>query len=100
MPPGDQRALLPLILGAARVGEARPADAAFLEDRVLVADGRPQRYGSQARWPEGGGALTLEPIADEACVDRRRASVLLGPLADFVKQLGIAYAGPPGQCAR
>lgn len=94
-----QRQVLHLLQAAVQSGEAKASDAALLEDRVLVADGRPQLYGSQMRWPEGGGDTpVLEPIADEACVDRRRASVGLMPLADYLRPFGVVYAGPPGVC--
>lgn len=99
MPAGDQRRLLPLVQAAARDGEARPSDAALLEDRVLVANGKPQRYGTQTRWSEHGGASTLEPIEDEACVDKRRGQILLPPLAEYLSQFGIVYAPPSGSCA-
>jgi hypothetical protein len=75
-PAAVQRRLLSVVLAAARAGEARASDAAYLEDRVLVADGKPRRYGTQIRWPAAReGTLVLEPTADEACVDRRRADV-------------------------
>ncbi len=93
-----QREVLPLVLAAVRAGEARAGDGALLEDRVLVADGKPQRYGSQTRSPEHGGPPTLDPVLDEACVDKRRATVGLEPLAEYLKRFGMQYAGPPGRC--
>ncbi|HEX5724923.1 MAG TPA: DUF6624 domain-containing protein, partial [Longimicrobiaceae bacterium] len=94
-----QREVLPLLLDAAARGDARPGDAAYLEDRVRMADGRPQRYGTQLRLPEaGGGAPVLHPVEDEPCVDRRRAEARLGPLADYLRELGVAYTPPSEAC--
>ncbi len=66
---------------------------ALLLDRVRVGEGKPQVYGSQARpfdqWTNHTPAL--EPIEDEANVDRRRAEVGLGPLSEYVQSLKSSY---------
>jgi len=96
-----QRMLLPTVQAAARWGDARAADAALLEDRARAAQGQPQRYGSQLRFSETPGAPpTLQPIEDEACVDRRRAAVQLPPLAEYLAMFGIAYTAPKAACGR
>ena len=60
--------------------DAPPAHLACLQDRVDMADGRPQRYGSQ--WIVGAdGRLEPWPIADADTVEVRRARVGLAPLA-------------------
>jgi hypothetical protein len=90
-----QEKYLPLLKEAAKKGEARPADAAMLEDRVLVREGKKQIYGTQVRFgPETGGKLVLDPIDDEEHVDERRASVGLMPLAEYLKYFGIDYKPP------
>ena len=94
----DQRQILPLLLDAVGRDDARAGDGALLEDRVLVGEGRPQRYGTQTRYADRPGAPVLDSIADEPCVDVRRASVGLGPLAVYLQSLGVEYAGPPGEC--
>ncbi len=99
-PFADQRQVLPLLLAAVRRDDARAGDGALLEDRVLVGEGRPQLYGTQARYADHPGAPILDSIADEPCVDVRRASVGLGPLAVYLEALGVKYAGPPGLCRR
>jgi hypothetical protein len=94
-----QREVLPLVQAAAARGDARPSDAAYLEDRVRTAQGLPQRYGSQLNAPrEPGGQPVPHPIEDEACVDRRRAAMLMEPLADYLRQFGLEYAPPAGAC--
>ncbi len=90
---------LPLLLAAVRHDDARADDGAYLEDRVLVGEGKPQIYGTQTRFSDTPGPPILDPIANEACVDVRRRKVGMGPLADNLKLLGIRYAGPPGVCS-
>lgn len=88
--PPLQRRGLALLWQAAATGDADPAHAAKLEDRVAVFEGRPQRYGTQFDWDEEG-QLTLHPIADLECVDERRREVGLSPLVP-----PEAEAAPPG----
>lgn len=96
--PAAQRKALPMLQDAVARGDARPGDLAYLEDRVLVAEGKPQRYGTQLSPPEEGRLPRVAPIEDEACVDGRRAEAKLEPLADYLRRFGIEYAGPPGDC--
>jgi len=75
-------------------GEAAKQQLALLEDRVLVRQGKPQRYGSQVDIRNGVG---LNPVEDPDNLDKRRATMGLGPiceyLANFVKQGGpVVYA--------
>lgn len=64
-------------------GAVWPRHIAYLEDRVLVGAGEPQRYGTQLR-PAAGGGFEPAPITDPARVDERRASVGLEPLAEYL----------------
>ena len=90
-----QQKYLSLLKKAARKGDVRPADVAMLEDRILVGRGKKQIYGTQVRsGPETGGKLVLAPIEDEEHVDKRRASVGLMPLKDYLKHFGIEYKPP------
>jgi hypothetical protein len=97
--PSDvQRSLLPLLQRAVQKGQARASDLALLEDRVRVAQGKLQRYGSQMRSSPTPGPPLLEPIEDEPCVDRRRASVGLEPLAENLRRFGVSYTPPKQRC--
>jgi uncharacterized protein DUF6624 len=88
-----QRLALPLVRSAYKDGELPGSCYALLLDRVLVGQGRPQVYGSQAKgfgeWK--GHEPELDPIEDEANVDKRRAEVGLGPLSEYIKSLKSAY---------
>lgn len=81
---------LPLMRDAVRRNEALGSQLAMLEDRVRIADGKPQLYGTQLSAP-AGGAPHFDPIEDEAHVDERRAAVGLQPLAEYAKLFGLAY---------
>ena len=82
--PDLQRQGLVLLREAVARGDVPAVEAAMLEDRVRVFEGRPQRYGTQFDWDENGQLNPL-PIEDEANVDVRR-SVGLGPLAEEVRR--------------
>lgn len=69
-------------------GRARPADLALLEDRILVGEGRKQRYGSQVTaGPDG--IPRLAPIDDPENVDSRRKALGLPPLEEYLKDLEL-----------
>jgi hypothetical protein len=89
-----QRRCLQLLTEAVDEGEADPANLAYLIDRVLSADGQPQRYGTQF-WngPDGTGPLQAQPIEDPDHVDERRAAAGLAPFADYERQMLDTY-GP------
>ncbi|MGI5118806.1 DUF6624 domain-containing protein [Marinactinospora thermotolerans] len=85
-PPEDQERFLPLLRRAVENGDAAPVHLAYLEDRVRVRRGLPQRYGTQyRRLPDGG--LRLEEVEDPSGLDERRASAGLGPQAEYDARL-------------
>jgi hypothetical protein len=83
-----QRRCLVLLAEAVRHGEADPAHLAYLTDRVLCAESRPQRYGTQFwRDPDGTGRLEPRPIEDPDRLDERRRSVGLEPFAEYDRRM-------------
>lgn len=74
-------------------GEVRGADVAMLADRVAVHRGQPQRYGTQAKLLDG--RMVLDPIADSAHVDERRAALGMPPLREYVRVLDSMYTAHP-----
>jgi hypothetical protein len=70
--------------------EVAPQNLAYLTDRVLLAEGQKQRYGTQ--FAHINGKLQPKPIEDEANVDARRAEVGLPPLAEYAKVLETQFA--------
>ena len=87
-----QRALLPELVSAAEQGEVGKGDVAMLTDRVLVREGRPQRYGSSFSMHDG--RLVPDPIEDLAGLEARRAAVGLPTMAEYVRMLGELYRVP------
>jgi hypothetical protein len=63
-------------------GEIEPAHYAYLHDRIAVAEGRPQRFGTQ--FSDGDKPA---PIEDEAHVDERRAAVGLPSMAVYTEEM-------------
>jgi hypothetical protein len=87
-----QRSALALLEQAVARKDASAADLAYLTDRVLVNEGKPQRYGTQFRSQDG--VNVPQPMEDPAHVDALRAGVGLKPLAEHVKQMEQTYRAP------
>jgi hypothetical protein len=81
--------------GAVEAGDADPADLAYLIDRVLVAKGLPQVYGTQIGAGTDGELAPRTPIEDAANVDARRAAVGLGTLEEYYAELRAAVDATP-----
>ena len=64
-------------------GQISPEKMAMLEDRVLVRQGKPQRFGTQfAIRPDQ--VLRFEPVSDVAGLAARRAAAGMPPLDQYV----------------
>jgi len=88
-----QKQMLPLVEKAYKTGGLSGQSYALLLDRVRVGDGKPQVYGTQAKRFEEwkGQEPVLEPIEDEANLDKRRAEVGLPPIAEYKEMLMRMY---------
>ena len=62
-----------------------PKERALITDRVLVAKGMPQQYGTQFHRTKRGHVL--RPIADRRHVDERRKAVGLTPIAENIAKM-------------
>jgi hypothetical protein len=93
--PAFQRRCLDLLTAAVGRGEATVVQQAYLTDRVLLHEGNPQEYGTQAIAREG--RFEARNLRDPDHVDERRASVGLGPLAGYLAQLAEHRAPEPMQ---
>lgn len=91
--PAFQRECLGLLTAAVSRGEAERPHLALLTDRVLVAEGQPQEYGTQLE-ARGGEWAPIE-MRDPDGVDARRAGMSLPPLAEYVAMV-TGHQGPPG----
>lgn len=72
--------------------EINAADVALLTDRVLVAQKKPQRYGSQ--FDGINGVNVLHAVEDPAHLDARRASMDLFPMRTYACIMTTAYRLP------
>jgi hypothetical protein len=82
--PGVQEKYLPALQEAVENGRASPTDLAFLQDRILVGQHKPQLYGSQVKTNDQGVSAPF-PIADSSHVDSRRAKMGLEPLRYYLQ---------------
>ena len=64
---------------------------AYLTDRVLLAEGKKQIYGTQ--FTQQDGKWAPRPLEDEKNVEQRRAEAGLPPLDEYIRQLEKTY-GP------
>jgi len=74
---------------AAGSGEVTPIDIAYLTDRVLVARGRPQVYGTQCE--EVDGRFQPRACVDPDALDQRRKEVGLQPIKEYLQVMEQVY---------
>jgi hypothetical protein len=79
--PEFQRSLLPVLQLRYSAGEIPANDLARMADRILVASGKPQKYGTQFDWFSGNFQLP-EP-SQLAAIDAERSRLGLMPLSDY-----------------
>jgi len=70
--------------------EVQQEDIAYLEDRILVAENKPQLYGSQWKITEDGSHIP-EEIFEPDKLDERRAKMGMKPFAKYVEDMKKAY---------
>lgn len=87
-----QRRCLALLKRAVRTGEASAADLAHLTDRVLLASGKPQIYGTQLVARDG--RYVPRRMRDPENVDERRAAAGMQSLQLTVDQALELYKPP------
>lgn len=78
-----QRKCLTLMKAVAADAHENRQDIAYLTDRVLVNEGKPQVYGTQ--FHVSGGMQQPRPIRDAEDVDKRRESMGLSTLKEYTE---------------
>jgi hypothetical protein len=68
---------------AAPTGEISAEKLAMLEDRVLVHQGKPQRFGTQFT-AGSDGVFRFAPVSDPANLDARRSLAGMPPMREYV----------------
>ncbi len=82
---------LPMMREAVKKGDARGSSLALLEDRVALRQGKRQIYGSQIYTDKETGEKYVAPLINPENVDKRRAEVGLGKLADYTNYFGFDW---------
>lgn len=77
--------MLPEMEVAVRQNEASRTDYAYLYDRVRMGEGKPQRWGTQAKCING--LPVLHPVEDQAGLEDRRREVRMPPVKEYMKGL-------------
>lgn len=79
-----QRLVLPLLEAGVKAGEVPPDNLAYLTDRLAVAQGKPQRYGTQLT-QTGPCKFDFLPLDSRDRVEERRKAIGLPTLEDYRK---------------
>ncbi|MGI5337703.1 DUF6624 domain-containing protein [Streptomyces sp. CA-181903] len=85
---------LQLLTAAVEAGEALPRHLAYLTDRCQVAQQRQQTYGTQY-FDDNKGRFGPRPVVDPTRLDERRATMGLGPHAQYDAEIRARYGYPP-----
>ncbi|MEG2099960.1 DUF6624 domain-containing protein [Flavobacterium sp. FlaQc-28] len=86
-----QQKYLPMMREAVKKGNASLANLAYLEDRVALREGKHQIYGSQSAKNKKTNQWYISPLIDPDNVDKRRAEVGLGPIAEYAAKMNIDW---------
>ncbi len=86
---------LPILADLVPSGEVAGSEYAMMYDRLQMTRNQPQRYGTQMTCPYGTGQWTLWRLEDAERVDEFRASVGLGPVAEYIDSF---KTGAPSTC--
>lgn len=82
---------LPILREAVKDGKAKASNLALMEDRVLLAQGEKQIYGSQLESDYKTNEYIVSPMIDPDNVDKRRAEVGLKPIAEYIKYWDLTW---------
>ena len=85
-----QEKYLPMMREAVKKGDLRAGSLALLEDRILLAQGKKQIYGSQL-FTDLTGKTILRPLEDPDNVDKRRRAVGLNRLKYYLTNFGLIW---------
>lgn len=97
-----QRRYLPVVEARMQAGYIRKSSYVTLLDRVLMREGRPQRYGTQTvslnrtfvdgeSHPAGQAICYLWPVESPEQLDSLRAAADLEPIDEYLRLVGESY---------
>jgi hypothetical protein len=97
--PAFMRQCRDLLRQASANSDAHPWQHAYIDDRIRVFEGLPQRYGTQLR--DGENGLEPSPLENPENVEARRQELGLSPLSEIVARPRMnPPAVPPNQAAQ
>ncbi|WP_420596857.1 DUF6624 domain-containing protein [Deinococcus sp.] len=73
------------LIGQQRTTQAEEQHFAYLTDRVRIAQGQPQLYGTQVTYDEVQRRASLMSLQDPEHVNERRAQIGLGSIEEYLK---------------
>jgi len=76
---------LPLMRQAVKEGQLAPRFLVRTEDRVATEQSKLQIYGGQMKYYPETKSFNVWPVFDPINIDKRRAEIGLGPIAEFLK---------------
>jgi hypothetical protein len=82
---------LPVMREAVKRNAAESSSLALLEDRIALAQGKCQIYGSQIGLDKKTNRYYVLPLSDPTYVDERRKGVDLGPIKEYVTLWKITW---------
>jgi hypothetical protein len=95
--PELQRCALMLLEIAVADDQGSPGNLAYLSDRVAVAAGEPQRYGTQVGCGANGEPKPATPLAEPDRIEELREEADLPPYEEYVAEMRQICAAPvPG----
>ncbi len=87
-----QKENLPSLNEAAKTNEYIRPDIAVLTDKILVAEKKPQIYGTQFKIENG--KMYLREVIEPEKLEERRAEINLPPMEEYLKMLEKMYKMP------
>jgi hypothetical protein len=84
-----QREMLPKLSRMVEQDEIFGSDVAYVIDKLLVSDGKPQLLGTQFSFE--GDFMIMKPVEDPENLDQRRAQYLLPPMKEYIKIMEDTY---------
>jgi hypothetical protein len=86
-----QEKYLPDLKESVEKGESEGWNLAFLEDRILMRNGKDQIYGSQSSFNRETGKFHIYPISDVENVNERRKEIGLEPIEEYAEMNGYIF---------
>ncbi len=91
--PNFQMQVLRRMSGPVDQNKASSKDFAYLTDRVLINQQRPQHFGTQVYYDNVAKTYKPHPVDDITRTNERRAEIGLAPLDDFLANTNEKYEG-------